>query len=315
DSCLLRRESTRPERVWRRTWADRQTPKRDQRAHPSPPSPSLAVPAPPSNEDAGFLQAELGRRHVGGTHPVGGPRAAVESSLPPSPCKSETGADLFPSSTTASTPPPSCRRTSRGWVNSLSGPEPTPSPPSAPPLRLRTRGGVVGTRTPPSNALSPAPSPLPSHRRASRRWRFCPRVPSGHRRHRCRCCPHPLGLSPQAERVGLLVGHHTRLPIAPSSFDELGSWMMMLAHPAMTRPRQRPRRCATCSLCVSLGSMSRIVVTADAPCPSSESDVGVLVGYFVATARGHSHLRLRMRAGCEVMLLSRELEPLIIAFP
>ena len=137
------------------------------------------------------------RAYIGGTRGVGGPSGAYKGvhagsvhaillisylthslltisfsldSTPPLPwsrlrpprfCIARRGRMFSPSSTTASTPPPSRGRASRGWVNSLSKPGPTRSPPSVPLLRFRTRaGGAVGTRTPPSNTLSPAPSPI-----------------------------------------------------------------------------------------------------------------------------------------------------------
>ncbi|PPQ81768.1 hypothetical protein CVT26_007109, partial [Gymnopilus dilepis] len=103
---------------------------------------------------------------------------------PPRYAKARRGQSFFPSSTTASTPPPSRGRASRG-----------------------TRaGGAVGTRTPPSNALSPAPSPTSlaskSESEVAILPSFCQRAWSPPRH----CCPHPLGLSPQAERVGCLPG-------------------------------------------------------------------------------------------------------------
>ena len=61
-------------------------------------------------------------------------------------------------------------------------------------------------------------APFPSHQRASQRWRFCPHFASGHRRGYCRCSPHPLSLSPQAEKVGCLPGitPASALPLACS---------------------------------------------------------------------------------------------------
>ncbi|PPQ97020.1 hypothetical protein CVT26_001303 [Gymnopilus dilepis] len=65
---------------------------------------------------------------------------------------------------------------------------------------------------------------------------------------------------------------------------------------------------ATCKYRLMLRVVSRL--TPHVPRLHTEADVD-----FGAPARGHSHLRLQMRAGGEAMLLSRELEPLIAAFP
>ena len=80
-------------------------------------------------------------------------------------------------------------------------------------------------------------APLPSHRRASRRWRFWPLMPSRCRRRCCRRCPHPLGLSPSCES-GMRAGGYAQLPPCSQfvQMDELELWHA-LSHPATSNAR------------------------------------------------------------------------------
>ncbi|PPQ83120.1 LOW QUALITY PROTEIN: hypothetical protein CVT26_008775, partial [Gymnopilus dilepis] len=159
----------------------------------------------------------------------------------------------------------------------------------SPPLRsARRAGGLAETRTPPSDALSPTPSPTPL---ASKTESEVAAPSSGVPQTTPLLSPLPPPPQLCGLRAATRVYAYTQLIPAASSFERT-SWGCG-RHSRTPRPPTHAFDLAV-ALPSRLCRCVRRCVTADAPRPS---DVGVLVGCFCATARSHSHLPLRMQAG------------------
>ncbi|PPQ88113.1 LOW QUALITY PROTEIN: hypothetical protein CVT26_014753 [Gymnopilus dilepis] len=220
--------------------------------------------APPSNEDIDYT-------------------LALAPPLPPSPCNSETGKS----------------ESEVGYFTSTTQPKAAAAAVAtfSPHLHLRRRAGGW-TQSRPPDALSPAPSPPPLHRRVSRRWLLCHLVPSGRHRRCCSCCPH-LSACHQAERVSCVLGYARLLPLLlVRSSGRAG----VVAGAVAPRDHQRtpstsPQRCPL-AMCEFRVDACGIVIMVDAPRPSSaRPNVGALDGAAAMRVHGRILLCLRLQAG------------------